>query len=327
MPYQTSLNPDFLTAIRRLQTQPERILVTAHRDPDIDAIGSCLAMRAWLEQYGHTVTIWLEDKLPENARFLPQSSTIQTQLPHPPTLILTLDCANFQRIRGHEKLTQLLTENPNIPIINIDHHGDNPLYGTQNWLWEAGSSVGEMLTILFLEILDGSITADMATCLYAAIVFDTGRFLFSNTTQMTFTMTAKLLSAGADFKTINASMFESNTLADLVMTRQALENLVIHPSKAYAYTVLPATAASAQIKGIDVIRCLGGISMFAAFTQSETDEVKISLRSKGEVNVQEIAASFGGGGHKQAAGITLNGPIQEVVKQVLRKLDERFSLS
>jgi phosphoesterase RecJ-like protein len=316
---------EFSAVWSTLFAQPQRVLITAHRDPDMDAIGSCVGLASVLTAEGHSCTIWLADPLPEMAGILPGSSAIVQAFPSEiPSVCIALDCSNFERIRDGFHLSKLIEAHPQIGWISLDHHTDHTYFAQHNWMLETASSTGEMLCMLFqaLQLTPDALAAD---ALYAAIVFDTGRFLFSNVTAATFTYAAWLATCGANLSELSVQMFESYTEADFVVMNTALTHRVVHPKGYYAYTVMPATVPQNGLRAIDVIRNMAGVNVFASFSETESGEVKINLRSKSHFNVQEVAALFGGGGHKKAAGITWAGPLSDIQPRVLKALDERLS--
>ncbi len=309
----------FFKALSDCLAVPGPILITAHKDPDADAIGSCLAFSDLCKKMGHTPVIWLADPVPPFLTVLPGALDIVSHLDSrvPFKAVFALDCSNKDRIRHSETLDQLVAQQ-SLPVFNIDHHADNPKFGTRAWVEPTWSSTGEMITVLSLA-LEQTLSPQAATCLYAAITFDTGRFLFSNVSPDTFRTAAYLMESGADILGVSRTLFENLTEKDFGVIKAALENLVIHPSRYYAYTVLPAAIDQTGLKVIDVIRQLGDVSLFLSFDEQKNGEVKISLRSR-DVNVQAIAAKHGGGGHIQASGITLKGTLDTVIPLVLNSI-------
>jgi phosphoesterase RecJ-like protein len=317
MKFQSS-NP-FFEAIRQQLAVPSRFLITAHKDPDADAIGSCLAFKSLCESKGCEAMLWLQDPVPGHIKGLPGASDIThtLDLAGPIQALFVLDCSNAARIRGGDPLLAHC-ESLGIPVFNIDHHADNPHFGTYAWVEPAASSTGEMITELS-SFLEWTPSPEAATCLYAAVAFDTGRFLFSNVSPSTFRCAAYLMECGADTIGVSRNMFENMTEDDFEVIKIALQRLVVHPSRFYAYTSLPASIEQTGLKVIDVIRQLGGVSLFLSFDEQTNGEVKVSLRSR-DVNVQALAAKHGGGGHIQAAGITLTGTLDDVMAKVIESL-------
>lgn len=296
------------------------VLITAHKDPDIDAIGSCLAFQKQLTALQIPSTVWLEDPLEKYATFLPGSDQIISLLPdiHFDTAVI-LDCPNLNRIRQENPQNKAILGGIKT-VINIDHHPDNARFGEINLVCPDISSVGELLFYFFQDPFWPALSAEVATCLYAAISFDTGRFLFSNVTTHTLSAASQLMAAGAEAYSIAQTMYENKSLETFQVIQLALSRLVIDPQNRFAYSTLPASAPEADIKIIDFIRQLGGIDVFLVFCETKQGEIKINLRSKGKFNVSQFASQFGGGGHIFASGITLKGPLEDICQTVITKL-------
>ena len=211
----------------------KKILLLVHQDPDLDALGSALALGIQLQKIGYTVKCFVPARIPEESTFLPQLDLIDRQFPkkYHPDLIIALDCSHFERIREHNRLD--LT----VPLINIDHHFDNSRYGSLNIIWDI-SSVGELLTHIFTA-LNWEITKDIATCLYAAISFDTGQFAYSNVTSTTMKAVSTLLDTGIEHHKICEQMYETKPLSYYKVITQVLENLNYNNKTRVVYTTLP----------------------------------------------------------------------------------------
>ncbi len=296
-----------------------RALITVHRDPDTDAIGSALAWAGFLSQRGIESTIWAADPLEPYLRWLPGVPRVQTDFDSSVDYdsIWFLDCASMERVRQYERLLPWVGKRP---IINIDHHEDNSRFG-DHIVVETISSVGEFL-VGIAEILNFQITPEIATCLYAAISFDTGRFLYSNTTAHTFDAAATLVRTGISPGELGTQMFESVPAAGFAVLNLALSRMVIEPERRLAYTSLPKGTGPESIKVVDFVRQLEGADVVVVFREQDDGIVRVNLRSKGDVVVNTVAHYFGGGGHAKAAGITLPGPLDTVMVSVLARLRE-----
>lgn len=296
-----------------------RALITVHRDPDTDAVGSALAWAAFLSQSGIDVTIWAADPLEPYLKWLPGVDRVQTDFDESVDYdsIWFLDCASMERVRHYERLLPWVGKRP---IINIDHHADNSLFG-DHILVETISSVGEFL-VAIAERLKFQITPEVATCLYAAISFDTGRFLYSNTTAQTFEAAAALVRTGIDPGDLGRRMFESVPASGFEVLNIALSRLVIEPERRLAYTSLPKGTGPDTIKVVDFVRQLEGADVVVVFREQDDGIIRVNLRSKGDGVVNTVAHHFGGGGHAKAAGITLSGPLDTAMAAVLTRLRE-----
>ncbi len=311
-----------LREIGSLLTDPLRsFVIVTHRDPDFDAIGSCLAMYQQLKRLCRQVLIWVPDTLPLHAEFLPDSDEIVTALPSGYTYdtVISLDASNLDRIR------QLDQVNPDAYWINIDHHQDNTYFGQANYV-SGMSSVGELLSCIFKEF-DWPITEDMANCLYTAILFDTGGFAHSNVSAQTFRSAARLVESGAKTAHIYHTMYEQLPLAAFEAIKVGLNSLIIDTELRYGYCLLPEVVAPFGYEVLDLVRRLAELDIVLIFREHSAGTIKINLRSKTDFNVADFAATFGGGGHRKAAGLALPGTLETVSGQVVNALRETLSRS
>jgi bifunctional oligoribonuclease and PAP phosphatase NrnA len=298
------------------------ILIVAHKDPDVDAIGSALALSLQLKKRDIPVVIWMADYSDGCYSFLPNILDIKNNIPdkyHFDTIV-SLDSSNLQRIPDFETLEY---SKEDVTLINIDHHADNSNFGNTNFVKDTASSVGEILYWLF-EDFQWEITKDIAYCLYAAISYDTGRFMFSNVSDLTHAAASQLVKAGVDVYELSSHMYENKTLDTFEVMKSALNNLIVSEEFGYAFTTIPANVEMGEFKLIDFIRQLGGIDVVLVFQEKSNNSVKINLRSKNQFNVSSFAAQFGGGGHIKAAGITMTGSLKNVVQEVLANLEHKL---
>ena len=293
------------------------ILIVTHQDPDLDAIGSCLALHFYLESLSIPHTISVLDSLAPSLSFLPDIHCIHNSFPDLTSIdtLIVLDCSDISRVKGYEAL-DLAQFNT---VINIDHHPDNTLFGTVN-IMEPLSSVGEMLYHLFRS-LNWKISSSAATALYAAIIFDTGRFLFSNVTSETLSAASELVSSGADSYSIPQQLYETKSKDTFDLIQYALKNLIVSEDYGYAHTSLPSSMAQIDYKVIDLIRQLGGPEIFFVAQELDSSKVKINLRSKSDFDVSLFSKQFGGGGHKKASGILMQGSLDKVVSSLCQALE------
>lgn len=302
-----------------LKHEAKNVLIVTHRDPDIDALGSCLAMQFQLNRLCIQNTIWTADHLADGDMvFLPGLSNITHSLKQIQRFdtLLVLDCSNLGRVKHSDKLDPFLED---LTVVNIDHHSDNSLFGDIN-IYEPISSVGELLCGL-IETYNWPISKEVATCLFAAMSFDTGRFLHSNTTQLTLQRAAQMVSYGADPFMIGEAMFQNKSKASFDLMQVALNYLTTCPEKGYVYTVIPFGSPNGEIKVVDFIRQLGGYEIYIVFRERYKGEIRVNLRSKESFNVQEFSAQFGGGGHPCASGISLQGTMEEIQNKILTALN------
>ncbi|MCP4050075.1 MAG: bifunctional oligoribonuclease/PAP phosphatase NrnA [bacterium] len=314
-----------ISEIKKFQSQINKadgVIILSHIDPDLDSLGSGLALKSVLlkrPELAEKVYIWSTDKIKKSLRFLPFTESIVSRIPDSFCFdtVIVLDSSTIERVKDID----LLNLNKNHTIINIDHHIDNILFGDINIVDPARSSTGELMFTIF-EHLNWEISPDIAGCLYAAITSDTGRFLFSNTTADTFKAVAKLVQLGADNYNISQSIYENKSLDTFKLINFALSHLVVNDSLSYAYTMIPSSAPKSDIVLVDIIRQLQNINIFLVFQELEKDKIKINLRSKRDFDVSRFASVFGGGGHKNAAGIRLKGSMMEIKNQVIARLEK-----
>lgn len=312
---------DLLKKIR----QGNRFLLTSHINPDGDAIGSELGFARLLRRMGKGAVVWNRDTTPTIYRPLPGSERIHTG-EEPPAgfpdmfdAIVVLECPSPDRT-GIEKFL------PERPVINIDHHLGNQCYGSINWVDSAAPAVGEMVYRL-AQGLKLTLDPETASCLYLTLVTDTGGFRFSNATPAAFEAAASLVRDGAHPEQVSQWLYESQPVAVIRLVGEMLQTLEIHDGGRVATTRLTPDmfervgAAPGDSEGlIDYPRSIAGVDAVALIRQREDGTHKVSLRSRGEVDVEKIARHHGGGGHRNAAGFVLEGDGEEVRQKVAAAL-------
>jgi phosphoesterase RecJ-like protein len=306
-------------AVRRLK-EAYRVLITCHRNPDGDALGSELGLAEMAAQFGVQAVIVNRDRTPANLGNLPGADRIQVcdELPEDfPTaydLVITVECPGLDRT-GYEGLTR-------VPILNIDHHPANPAYGVVNFLDEASPAVGEMVWLMYVEA-GLAPSADAATNLFVALSTDTGDFRYSNATGRAFRAAAEMVDAGARPTRVANWVHNHRSLASVRLLGEALQTLRIMCGGKLA--VITADQGAFQRAGagpedteeiVNIPRSIAGVEAVAYFKQWEDGTVRVSLRSRGEVNVRAVAESFGGGGHVNAAGCAVQGELSQIENDV-----------
>jgi phosphoesterase RecJ-like protein len=298
----------------------QKFLITAHRYPDTDAIGSCLALANYLQQESKDVYIWLDCNYLEDFKFLPFNHLLHADFPshYKFDTCVVLDCSNLERVNYFHKIQDCTHA---FTTINIDHHSDNNHFGDLN-ITANISSVGELL-FHFLSGIGLQFNKETANCLYAAIAFDTGRFAFSNVTAKTLHAAAVLVDYGATPYLLSQAMDENKSLVDFELIKIAIDGLKINKEKRYAYTCTPKSAPKGSIKVIDFIRQLGeDLELFIVFQELKSEKVKVNLRSKHSFDVSTFSQKFGGGGHKHAAGIVMENTLEESVEIICKALED-----
>jgi phosphoesterase RecJ-like protein len=305
----------------------DRFLVTTHENPDGDALGSLLAMKLALDELGKESLMYLggEAPLPREYNWMPLAE-LRRQLPEDvkERTLLALDCANESRLGPDAEA--LLTAPL---VVNIDHHHDNSRFGGIDLVVADASSTGEVLRDV-LDALGVRLTPDIAESLYIALVTDTGRFQYTNTTPRALRLAAELVEAGADVHKIFQGVYESVEFAKLKLLARALERAQIYEGGRLVISHLlrndfkEVGAAEPYSEGIiDYLRAVEGADMAALIREPPRDDTirRVSLRaSNDELDVSEIARRSGqGGGHRQAAGFSTEQSIDEIVATLRRE--------
>ncbi|HKG11365.1 MAG TPA: bifunctional oligoribonuclease/PAP phosphatase NrnA [Gaiellaceae bacterium] len=302
--------------------------MTTHENPDGDALGSLLASKLALEQLGKDVVTYLggEAPLPAEYGFMPLGD-LGRRLPEDAStrVLFAVDCANESRI-GPDP--EVLVSAP--LVVNVDHHHDNTRFGSVNLVVPDASSTGEVLRDVFRD-LDVRLTPEIAEALYIALVTDTGRFQYRNTTSKALRLAAELVDAGADVHRVFEGVYESVQFAKLKLLARALERAQIYEGGRLVVSYLLRTdfhdvgAAEPYSEGIiDYLRAVEGADMAALIREPPRDTGpthRVSLRaSTDEIDVSAIArASGAGGGHRQAAGFSSDESVDEIIEFLRRE--------
>jgi bifunctional oligoribonuclease and PAP phosphatase NrnA len=324
----TKAPEDLLRKIR----QGNRFLLTSHVNPDGDAIGSELGLARLLRRLGKGAVVWNLDPIPAIYRPLPGSDRVHSGAEPPAGFpekfdsIVVLECPSLDRTG----LEQHLSPRAALPVINIDHHLGNQHYGAVNWVDSAAPAVGEMVFRL-AQALKVALEPEIASCLYLTLVTDTGGFRFSNATPAAFEAAAALVREGAHPEQVAQWLYESQPVAVVRLLGEMLQTLALHHGGRIATVRLDpemfarAGAAAGDSEGlIDHPRSIAGVDAVALVRRREDGSHKVSLRSRGEVDVEKIARHHGGGGHRNAAGYALDGgeaaSTAEVERQVVAEV-------
>jgi phosphoesterase RecJ-like protein len=317
-----------LDAVAEAILSHDRFLVTTHENPDGDALGSLLATKLALDTLGKDVVMYLsgETPLPREYSWMPLGN-LRRSLPDDAAdrVLLALDCANESRL-GPDP--EVLASAP--LVVNVDHHHDNSRFGAINAVVADASSTGEIVRDLLRE-LDVELTSDMAEALYIALVTDTGRFQYTNTTPKALRLAAELVEAGADVHKIFQGVYESVQFAKLKLLARALERAQIYEGGRLVISYLlrgdfaEVGAAEPYSEGIiDYLRAVEGADMAALIREPPRGDAparRVSLRaSADELDVSKIARASGdGGGHRQAAGFSSSESIEEITEFIRRE--------
>src|SRR5438105_6591434 len=314
-----------LTAVANAIRPADRFLLVTHENPDGDGLGSILALKLALDQLGKDSVMYLygEAPLPVEYSFMPLAE-LRRRLPDDwrERVLIAVDCANESRIGPEPEPLE------GAPLaLDIDHHHDNTRFGQLNLIVPNASSTGEVLRDVFAE-LGVELTPEIAEPLYIALVTDTGRFQYSNTTAKALRLAAELVEAGAGGHRIFRRVYETVQFAKLKLLARALEPAQIYDGGRPVVSYLLRTdltdmgAAEAYSEGIiDYLRAVEGADMAALIREPRDGPARrISLRaSNDELDVSAIARKWGGGGHRQAAGFSSDASIEEITEFIQRE--------
>ncbi|MDP9341637.1 MAG: bifunctional oligoribonuclease/PAP phosphatase NrnA [Actinomycetota bacterium] len=305
------------------------VALSCHINPDADALGSMLGLSAFLRARGkRTVCSYGNDPFehPRWLKELPGSDALvhPRRFPKAPEVLVTLDCASLDRL-GQLAATVARARN----VVWIDHHASNEGLGTVPLIDPKASSTAEMVFRL-MQRMGGEIPAEAAACLYAGLVTDTGRFQYEATSPETLRLAAELRQHPFDHAKLAQALFEDNGLAYLKLLGTALHRVAFDPEAGLVWTYL--TQADIQDAGIhptegddliDVVRTAREADVAAVLKQQRDGRFKVSMRSRGGADLAALAARFGGGGHRLAAGFTSKVGLEETVRQIAEALREQ----
>jgi phosphoesterase RecJ-like protein len=302
----TKAPEDLLRSLR----QGNRFLLTSHVNPDGDAIGSELGLARVLRSLGKGAVVWNLDPVPSIYRGLPGAGRIHTGAEPPAGYpekfdgVIVLECPSPDRTGIESHVGEL-------PVINVDHHLGNQHYGGVNWVDSAAPAVGEMVYRL-AQGLKINLDPETATLLLLTLYTDTGGFRFANAGAAAFEAAASLVRDGSDPVTVARWIYESRPEASMRLLAEMLAGLELHADGRVALVRLDpamferAGAEPGDSEGlIDFPRSIAGVEAVALLRGRDDGTVKASLRSRGEVDVESVARRRGGGGHKNAAGFTV----------------------
>ena len=296
-----------------------RFLVTSHARPDGDAIGSSLAMAEILDQLGHEVEVVFADPVPEVYATLPNIGRIQQAVaaPEGEYAVVVLECDSTART-GLQGLDAHF-------LINIDPHASGRTFAAFNWIDESACAVAEM--VYRVAVASGvTITPSMATCLYTSVLSDTGAFTYPGTTAKTFELAHALAVKGANPSKIAQDVLFTSPLSKIKLLGAALSNMECEESIAWSWVTQQdmdrAGASPEDCEGVvNHLISIAGVESAVFLRELPTEnQFRLSIRSKGRVNVARVAESFGGGGHRTASGCTMEGPLSAVTGRVLDEL-------
>ena len=301
-----------------------RFLLTSHARPDGDSLGSQLALGHALKQLGKDVRIINKDSAPALYDFLPDLSTIEIA----PSVnascdaVVVLECSSLSRteVAGLETQT----------IINIDHHLGNTTYGAVNWIDESACACAELVFDL-IKALGAHLTPSIATNLYVGILTDTGSFRHANITARTFDICRQIAETGINLTDVAASIYTSGSLGHLRLSGRVIDRIQIENDGKIAILVVndkilvETECDPDDMEGIVNLPLASRNILVAMLARETNDSLRVSLRSKKGIDVRSVALSFGGGGHLNAAGLTIESPTQNTLDEVISRVSAAIS--
>jgi phosphoesterase RecJ-like protein len=315
-------NPPVVDQIVRAIHSYRRFVISSHSRPDGDSIGSQLAMAYALRAIGKDVHIVNKDRAPGPLLAFPGVADIEIaeRVSGEFDAAIVMECGDLTRtgVVGFERSF----------VINIDHHPGNSEYGDVNWFDASAAACGEMVFDL-IQALDVRLTSDMATHIYLAVLTDTGSFHYSSISPRTFDICKQALEAGVDPVMVARNVYDSNNMGRLKLFGAVLSAMQIDFSGRIAIVYLDHEMARAaggtyeDTEGlINLPLTVKEIQAVVFFKQIENDDYRVSMRSKDDIDVGAVAKEFGGGGHRNAAGCTVNGAIDTLQKLFIGKLED-----
>lgn len=323
----TTTNPDIAAreVAERIRSG-RNFLITSHRNPDGDALGSGIALRGLIRKMGKSARVIVRDGFGKPLYNIPGadevtiSDALPSDYPGAYDAIFTMECPEVQRT-GYSILPG--------PVVNIDHHLGNEMYGQINYLDIEAPSVGEMVLQLNNRHLHLPLDRDVAIAMYVSLATDTGFFRYHNTTMRTFEAALELVRAGVVPGDVSLWINESQTPGAIKLLGLCLTTLELHAGGKIATTELPkrfyaeAAAKPEETEGIvNYGRSIDGVRVSVLLKEGDDGKTRASLRAKPGVDVQAVAAMFGGGGHKAASGCTVPLPLAEAKARLLSILRE-----
>ncbi len=329
MPQPPRTNTSF-AEIAGILKNAKRIALVSHVRPDADAAGSVLGLARSLSLMGKTVLPMLEDGVPDNLLFLPDASSVTKPGSDPIMdldLAIALDTATQERV-GSGCLFALSGA---AQWINIDHHGTNPGYGDLHYIDTASPAVGQIIYD-FLQSEKLPIDDAVRQNLFAAISTDTGSFQFSSTTARTHRIAAEMIEAGLDVAELCRLLYHTSPKRRVELQKMLLNGMRFRANDRIASWIFTQQAAKGVgvIPGdteglIDTLRGIDTVVAAVIFEELPDGKVRVSARSKDtRLNVSDICAQFGGGGHTMAAGARLKGPNEEAAETFLQALEQEM---
>jgi phosphoesterase RecJ-like protein len=316
-----------LSQVIELIENHQRFAVTSHIRPDGDSLGSSLALFWILRGLGKDAEVIMCDHVPHAYERLPGSELVRVvaDIDREYDAVFVIECSDVTR--------------PGLPalkdqfVVNIDHHSTTELFGNVNWIDSTAAAVGEMIYNL-AKAIGARITPELASCVYAAVLTDTGSFHFSNTTERTFKIASELVRHGAQPAKLSQAIFYCYPYSKIKLIGSVLSTLQRDETGSIAWIRMTREAmeeSGASEEDTDGIinypLTIGDVEAAAFFRELPNNTIRTSLRSKNRVNVARVAELFGGGGHANAAGFTLVASYEELSRTVIEQLRDAVKVA
>jgi bifunctional oligoribonuclease and PAP phosphatase NrnA len=315
-----------LSQVVELIESKRRFMITSHVRPDGDSTGSSLALYWTLKALGKEADVIMRDPIPVHYRELPGAHEIlvRPELTERYDAAFVIECSDIDRpaLPGLEKQF----------VVNIDHHTTTASFGDINWIDATAAAVGEMIYNL-CKALGVTVNQQIAECVYTALLTDTGSFHYSNTTERTFKIASELVRRGARPAHIARALYESQPYSKIKLLGRVLSTLRCDETGRLAWVsmtrdmMLESGATEDDLDGIvSHPMSIDGVEAVAFFKEMQPGHFRISLRSKGTVDVSKVAERFGGGGHKCASGCAFVGNLESAEDRVLASLQSAMGI-
>ena len=313
-----SRRSDMLNDVLRQIGEHERFVLTSHARPDGDAVGSALACCQVLREMGKQADVVLHDGVPRIYKSLPFADQVvqsdRVTGSYEAAIILECDSIHRTRLEGLE----------NRFLISIDHHVSGRPFAHVNWIDPHAVATAEMVFRLAREA-GVKFSPEIATCLYTALMTDTGSFMFQGTNENTFALARELVLAGADPAHCARGIYFAHSVAKIRLLGEAIRNLNVEGHVGYFWVTQKQMERSGALEEdceglVNYVLSIGGVEVAAFFRELPDGRYRVSLRSKGKLDVARVAETFGGGGHECASGCSLDGPLAEAVRAVILQI-------
>lgn len=314
---------EFLKKLVELILEANSIAIITHTAPDGDALGSSFGLSLALEQMGKEVCVFLDEPVTKMLSFLPGQHHIRYDMAGEFDLVVCLDTSDLSRIGNREAIYSKAPKK-----ITIDHHMTNNMEADGLWIDTNAAAVGEMIYYV-VKALEVPISRDIAICLYTAITTDTGGFRYSNTRPESHVIAAELMALGIPFADISKKVFDVVSYSKMSLMKKTLQNLTLFSNGKIAVSWIvhdDITTLNAQpddFEGlVNVGRNLEGVEVSLFLREEQPSHFKGSLRANDYVDVARIAGLFTGGGHKRAAGFSMDGNLDRIKNQVVAEIEK-----